>query len=254
MIITIDLEYDWESRKTKSIFLITKLLDFFDDYNIKATFFVLGKLIEKNENYIKEIAKKHEIASHGFLHKDLRKLDEKSLEKEISLTKQILTEINIPCIGFRSPYFLLHKSLGKILEKNNYKYDSSVSKGFIWGRYNNIFLSNRPYYLYNKILEIPVSNFSFIRMPLGLPFIRLAKRFHLPISGIKESSVFYMHPYELLESKPGKEVPFIYRQLYKINIGKKAWKILEDFFSSLECKFITCKDYFKEFEKYEKLE
>jgi hypothetical protein len=63
-----------------------------------------------------------------------------------------------------------------------------------------------------------------------------------------------MHPYELLESKPGKEVPFIYRQLYKINIGKKAWKILEDFFSSLECKFITCKDYFKEFEKYEKLE
>lgn len=253
MIITVDMEYDWEGKGTTSISLIPKLLDFFDDYNIRATFFVLGLLIKKHEDIIKEISKKHEIASHGFSHKNLKRLDIKSLEKEIILTKQLLTEFNIHCIGFRSPYFLLPKNLGKLLKKHNYKYDSSLSKGILWGRYSNIFLPSKPYYFYDKIIEIPISNFSPIKMPFGLPFIRLANKFHLPLFNIKESSVFYMHPYELLESKPGKEIPFIYRQLYKINIGEKAWMILEEFFSDLNCKFKTCKNYVKEFEKNAKL-
>ena len=80
MIITVDLEYDWEKKETKNISLIPKLLDLFDSYNIKATFFVLGELIEKNEDCIKEIAKKHEIASHGFSHKNLKKIDSKDLK------------------------------------------------------------------------------------------------------------------------------------------------------------------------------
>jgi peptidoglycan/xylan/chitin deacetylase (PgdA/CDA1 family) len=252
MIVTVDLEYDWEGKETKNISLIPRLLDFFDRHSIRATFFVLGKLVEKNEEVIKEISKKHEIASHGFSHINLKKIDIKTLEKEVFLAKSILSKINVNCIGFRSPYFLPPKNLGEILEKYRYKYDSSISKGILWGRYNNVLLTNKTYYIYNKILEIPVSNFSFLKMPFGLPFLRLAKKFHLQVNGIKESSVFYMHPYELLETKPGKEIPFIYRQLYKINIGKRAWKVLEDFFSSLNCKFITCKDYVKWFEKNEK--
>jgi len=252
MIVTVDIEHDWEGEGIKNISLIPRLLDFFDDYNIKATFFVLGKLIEKHENYIKEISKKHEIASHGFLHINLKKVDIKTLEKEVFLTKKILSELKIKCIGFRSPYFLLPKILGEILEKNGYKYDSSVSKGILWGRYNNIFLPDKPYYLYKKIIEIPVSNFSFLKMPFGLPFLRLARKFHLPTNGIKKSSVFYMHPYELLGTKPRKEITFIYRQLYKISVGEKAWNILENFFSNLNCKFITCRDYIKRFKKNEK--
>jgi peptidoglycan/xylan/chitin deacetylase (PgdA/CDA1 family) len=249
MIITIDLEYDWEGNETKSIFLINKLLDFFDNYNIKATFFVLGRLIEKYETYIKQIAKKHEIASHGFSHLNLRKADTKTLEKEVFLTKKILSELKINCVGFRSPYFLSPKGLYKILEKNGYIYDSSISKGIFLGRYYNIFLSNKPYY-FNKIVEIPVSNFSILKMPLGLPFLRLAKKFNIPLP--EKNGVFYMHLYELLESKPGKEIPFFYRQLYKINIGKKAWKILEEFFSRINYKFITCRDYVKCVERHEK--
>lgn len=83
MIITIDLENDWEGNETKNIYLIPKLLDFFDDYNIRATFFVLGKLIENHESVIKVISKKHEIASHGFFHKNLKKVDIKTLERNI---------------------------------------------------------------------------------------------------------------------------------------------------------------------------
>jgi peptidoglycan/xylan/chitin deacetylase (PgdA/CDA1 family) len=248
MIITVDLEYDWEGKEINNISLIPKLLDFFDDYNIKATFFVLGKLIEKNEDCIKEISRKHEIASHGFSHVNLREVDKRILEKEVFLAKNLLSKININCVGFRSPYFLPPKSLGEILEKYRYKYDSSVSKGMLWGRYNNIFMPNK-LYLYNKILEIPVSNFSFLKMPFGLPFLRLAKKLNISVNNIKNSSVFYMHPYELLESNPGKEISFIYRQLYNINNGKKAWKILEEFFSSLDCKFMTCESYVRRFEK-----
>jgi len=248
IIVTVDLEYDWETKKTESIRFIPKILDFFDDHEVNATFFVLGELLEQFEDAIREVSKKHEIASHGFHHVNLKKLNAKTVEHEISSTKHILESLGIKCLGFRSPYFLPPKNLGKTLEKFGYIYDSSISKGIIWGRYNNFFVPENPYRASNYdikkmgdgIVEIPVSNFSFLRMPFGLPFFRLSNKFHLPLSiPNKKSLVFYMHPYEVLNSKPGKEVYFLYRQLYKINNGKKVWKILEEFFSN-NFHFISC--------------
>jgi len=260
IIITVDLEYDWESEKIDNILLLPKLLDFFDDFDVNATFFVLGEIIKEFENIIKEISKKHEIASHGFSHVKLKKLDNNSLVREVSLTKGILEDMRIPCLGFRSPYFLPPRNLGLILENFGYKYDSSISKGILWGRHNNFFVPEKPYRVANHdisergngIIEIPVSNFSFLNMPLGLPFFRLCKKFHFPLSIPKNNPlIFYMHPYELLNSKPGKEINFLYRQLYKLNNGGKAWKILEDFFSTNH-KFISCRQFIKKGFKNEK--
>lgn len=251
IIITVDLEYDWESKKIDNILLIPKLLDFFDDFDVNATFFVLGEIIKQFEDGIKEISKKHEIASHGFSHVNLRTLNNISLVREVSITKKILEDMRIQCLGFRSPYFLPPKNLGSILEIFGYNYDSSISRGILWGRHNNFFVPEKPYRVSNHdisemgngIIEMPVSNFSFLNMPFGLPFFRLCKKFHFPISISKKNLlIFYMHPYELLNSKPGKEINFLYRQLYKLNNGKKAWKILEEFFST-DHKFIPCRQF-----------
>ena len=80
---TVDLEYDWDSDKTESWEgSLNKLLDFFDDNKIKSTFFVVTNLIDKYEDKVKEIARKHEIASHSHSHKILKFLGVKELEEE----------------------------------------------------------------------------------------------------------------------------------------------------------------------------
>ena len=86
-IMTVDLENDLRSDKCQSInSVVPKLLDFFDDQKIKATFFTVSSLLEKYESEIKEISKKHEIASHSHTHSWL---NEKNAEFEIGHSKRL---------------------------------------------------------------------------------------------------------------------------------------------------------------------
>ena len=83
---SIDFEYDFDNdSSTEGIKLIPKLLDLFDDNGITATFFVVGRLAEPFEDLIKEINKKHEIASHSYSHAHLNRLNEQQLSNEIKL-------------------------------------------------------------------------------------------------------------------------------------------------------------------------
>jgi peptidoglycan/xylan/chitin deacetylase (PgdA/CDA1 family) len=49
--------------------LTPRILDLLDEYNVKATFFLLGRNIVGREGIVREIAEKgHEICSHGYGH------------------------------------------------------------------------------------------------------------------------------------------------------------------------------------------
>ena len=99
-IMTVDLENDLRSNRCKSIeIIVPKLLDLFDDQKIKSTFFVVTSLLEKYETEIKEIAKKHEIASHSHTH---AWLNNKNVEFEIGESKRKMKEFGINCQGFRA--------------------------------------------------------------------------------------------------------------------------------------------------------
>jgi len=110
---------------------LPRFLDMFDQYNVKATFFIVGKdaTNTNNRNRIREILGcGHEIANHTFNHlqyfKNLRK-DEK--KKEIEKADKILSDITGEKIsGFRAPGWRLDKTTIDILEENDYHYDSSV--------------------------------------------------------------------------------------------------------------------------------
>src|SRR3989338_10154716 len=110
-ILTLDLEYDFETDKLDNLKFIPKLLNFFDDNDVRATFFCLGELAKENEDLIKEIHKKHEIASHSFSHVRLNKLNDFELENEIKKSKESFKEIGIDVKGFRAPYFMTDKRL-----------------------------------------------------------------------------------------------------------------------------------------------
>lgn len=88
-----------------------ELIKIFDRYNLKATFNVsLGKAVKKPERFIqvpelKELYKNHEIASHGFLHRTMILLGDKSLTSEIADNQKAIAEVlGTEPPGFAYPY------------------------------------------------------------------------------------------------------------------------------------------------------
>ncbi len=73
---------------------IENLLNTFDKYNIKTTFFIGGYWAGKNNEMLKNIASRgHEIANHGYFHKDHKKLSEEQNRNEIVMTQQLIEGI-----------------------------------------------------------------------------------------------------------------------------------------------------------------
>ncbi len=70
---------------------IEDMLDVFDIYNVKTTFFVGGSWVAKNVDMAKEIySRGHEIGNHGYNHKDHDKISEQQNYDEIHKTHLIV--------------------------------------------------------------------------------------------------------------------------------------------------------------------
>ena len=234
-IMTVDLENDLRSNRCKSIeTIVPKLLDFFNDNNIKATFFTVTNLLEKYESEIKAISKKHEIASHSHTHSWL---NPKNTEFEIKKSKEKFEEHGIKCLGFRAPGAITTENHFQILKKYSYKYDSSLAT-FFPRRYNNLNLPKKPFFK-EGILEFPIPTFVYPLVNSSLSYLKL---FH-PVSKIfPHKYLFYLHPWEFLEKKDLPSGSLIKSALRR-NSGKKAWKIFKNFINKEESKWISCQEW-----------
>ncbi len=73
---------------------IDGMLDTFEKYGVKTTFFIGGSWASKNEEVLKKIFEKgHELANHGYHHYDHAKLNEKSNYDEIKVTHELIKKI-----------------------------------------------------------------------------------------------------------------------------------------------------------------
>lgn len=74
-----------------------KILDILDDYNVKATFFVLGKMVEQNSDLLKRIAENgHGIGNHTYSHNYRllypgNNVDVQAFKDEINKTNDAIT-------------------------------------------------------------------------------------------------------------------------------------------------------------------
>jgi len=97
------------------------------EYNVSATFFVVGELVDKHPEIVKEINEKgHEVAFHGYYHKPLWRLNAKEFQLELENFNSLIGE---KCLGFRAPSLSLDNQTKwalKVLECAGYIYDSSI--------------------------------------------------------------------------------------------------------------------------------
>ena len=233
------------------------ILDLFDKYEVKATFFTLGYVGEKFPDLVKKIYDKgHEIATHSYSHLDLRKSTKEKVEEDLVKSIKILEKITKKKInGFRAPFFSLDENslwamhiIGKYL-----KYDSSIfpTKTPLYG------IPNAPRFQYKPSLDNPIvveENSSMIEIPLStykIPLIRnipIAGGFYLrflpyflikkginKINSSSQRAMIYIHPKDLDEKMPKiKEYNWYY--YHNLKGGLKKFEILlQDFnFSSIE--------------------
>lgn len=71
--------------------IVGDIVDTLDEYGAKATFFVGGCWADDNGKTLEKIVSSgHEIANHGYFHKDHKKLDANANAQEIELTEKIV--------------------------------------------------------------------------------------------------------------------------------------------------------------------
>jgi polysaccharide deacetylase family protein (PEP-CTERM system associated) len=180
-------------------------------YNVKATFFVLGEVAKKFPSLIRKIAENgHEIAVHGFYHRQIFKLSKGEFKKGISDAKKILQDLSGQQVtGHRAPAFSINKDTQwalDILAEEGFIYDSSISpmqgKRYGWpGFKKEIHKINLPNGL--SIIEVPMSAVSLgIReLYVGGGYMRhfpyLYAKLAIKCIQRKRPAIVYMHPYEI---------------------------------------------------------
>jgi len=91
---------------------ISEMLDIFEKYDVKTTFFVGGQWAEKEEEILKDLFDRgHEIGNHGYFHKDQEKLSYDQNYDEINVNHQLVKSIlNIDMNLFAPPSGSFNKS------------------------------------------------------------------------------------------------------------------------------------------------
>src|SRR5207249_1873145 len=122
-------EWDFYERRVERN--VDRILELFDKYQAKATFFVLGWVAEKIPNLSKRIAKAgHEIGCHGFAHRRLQTLTPDQFRDDLRKATHILNDqVQRPIRSFRAPSFSIVKSTMwalDILAEAGYTFDSSL--------------------------------------------------------------------------------------------------------------------------------
>lgn len=115
---------------------LSRFLDIFQKYKIKATLFVVGKDVEDDINrkiIIKAVEDGHELANHTYCHPSFfLNLKKSERVSQILMAQQVLqNRLGITAYGFRAPNFELDEELIEILSEIGFRYDSSMLPTFL---------------------------------------------------------------------------------------------------------------------------
>ena len=194
-----------------------RLLDLFDEFDAKATFFVLGWIAERHPGLIREIVVRgHELACHSYWHRVIYRLSPHEFWEDACRSKHVIEQAaGIAIKGYRAPnYSVTSKSLWAldILAETGFSYDSSIFpiRHDIYG------IPDAPRFPFRittrsgSLVEYPITTFRFVgsNLPVGgggylriLPFwytrlgLNRAEKEGLP-------RIIYVHPWEIDPEQP----------------------------------------------------
>jgi len=242
---------DWPKYENRVKHGLDNILTILDAHKIKATFFILGYLAEKQPGIVSMISGAgHEIASHGYWHKLVYRLTPQEFREDVTRSKVAIESITKKKVrGYRAPFFSIVKdSLWalEILNDLGFDYDSSIfpMKNFLYGipdADGNIYKISG-----TNMTEFPLSvlKISGFRFPVCGGFYLRSLPYWISACGIRSfnrkghPAVVYMHPWELDRAKPKIPMGLKWKFIHEYNIAtmeNKLKLLVKDFyFTSIE--------------------
>ena len=122
---------DWDSYERRVVANTKRLLDLFARADVRATFFVLGWVADREPGLVRAIvAADHELASHGYAHRLIYRQEPEAFRDDVRRSKVLLEQIGgVEVRGYRAPSFSVTPrsrwALDVLLEEG-YAYDASI--------------------------------------------------------------------------------------------------------------------------------
>ena len=107
---------------------VFRILDLLDRYDVPASFFIPGYIAERNEETVREIARRgHEIGHHGYMHEPPASVEPDEEQAILDRGTEILSAITGERpLGYRSPSWELSEHSLSYLAERGFVYDSSL--------------------------------------------------------------------------------------------------------------------------------
>lgn len=207
---------DWEKYEGQVVENTERILRLLDEYDTKATFFVLGKVASRRPEVVQMIGKAgHEVASHGYIHEWVDRLGEDGFKEDVRKSKAAIESITgQPMAGFRAMAFSLndrHAWALDFLRQQGFRYDSSILSSRLCRYKSGGKLSGS---LDAGLREMPVSSTRIAGRDVtigGGLFFRLAPYFLIRSvvkrrNAVGEPVLFYAHAWEFNRDQPKRKV------------------------------------------------
>ena len=252
----------WETYPSRVVQNTRRILELLDRKDVRATFFVLGWVAQRQPALVAEIAARgHEIACHGYGHQLVYQLTPDEFSADL---RQAVEVIGTACpsaeiLGYRAPSFsITDRSLWalEILGDLGFKYDSSIFPIAGHDLYGMPDAPRHASQITARLQEFPVSTVRFAGrnwpvagggyfrfFPLWLT--RLAIR---RINAENQPAIVYLHPWEFDPEQPrvsqfiktGGRIPWRSRFRHYVNLQKteeRLRRLLDEF---QLCPCVTC--------------
>ena len=215
------------------------VLDLFAETGVKATFFTLGWVAERQPKLIRRIvAEGHELASHGWDHQRVFTMTAADFRADLKRARTALEDAGgVAVTGYRAPSFSIDARTPwahAVLAEQGYAYSSSVAPL----RHDHYGWRESPRYAWKPIadhalIELPVTvaELAGRRMATGGGFFRLfpaaltdfAVR---QVAAEERPAVFYFHPWEVDPDQPRvHRAPLRSRVRHYARLGAMAGKL-----------------------------
>jgi len=234
-------ERNWSNFEPRYERNTLKTLDLLDEFETKATFFVLGWIAEQNPKLVREIAARgHEVASRGFYHRSLKNLTNEEFREDLRRTNRVLEDASgQKIIGYRSAEKLSY-------EKDSWIFNVLAEEGFV---YDASFLPSRksdknkrfahqvhtngkaiwefPYSTRNLgVGLLPISGGNYFRQ---FPYTLMRRAVQEWNETREEPFVFYFHVWELDPAQPRINAASAYNRVrHYRKLDKMEWILKEN--------------------------
>ena len=193
------------------------ILDMFAAADVKATFFTLGWVALRHGGLMRRIVEAgHELASHGWDHERVFRLDRASFTADLERSRKVLEDAaGVQITGYRAPSFSIDQRTPwayMVLAEQGFVYSSSVAPishdHYGWREAPRFAFKPLPW---SDLIEIPVTTAHFAGRRLaagGGGFFRVLpygfSRWAIRQVNTRDQrpAVFYFHPWEIDPEQP----------------------------------------------------